>query len=68
MKIVNNNVYNSPVFFFNICEDRRKKPVKRLEYAAHLKFEFVTYKKDGTECVIVTKFFPQICEVYTTKN
>jgi hypothetical protein len=52
----------------NICLDRRKKPVKRFEYVAYLKFEFVTNKKDETECVIATYFLPQICEVYTTKK
>jgi hypothetical protein len=56
------------VICINICLDRRKKPVKRLEYVAYLKFEFVTHKKDETECVIVTNFLPQIREVYTSKN
>jgi hypothetical protein len=56
------------VICFNICLDRRKEPVKRLECVVCLKFEFVTDKKDKTECVIVNKFLSQICEVYTTKN
>jgi len=34
------------VICFNICLDRQKEPVKRLEYVACLKFEFVTGKKD----------------------
>ena len=56
------------VIFINICLDIQKKPVKRLEYVTYLNFEFLIYKKDETECVNVTKFLPQISEVYTTKN
>ena len=56
------------VICFNICLGGRKKPVKRLEYVAYLEFGFVINKKDESECVIVTKLLPQICEVYTTKN
>ena len=56
------------VICINICLDRRKKLVKRLEYVAYLECGFVTNKKDEIGRVIATEFLPQICEVYTTKN
>jgi hypothetical protein len=48
------------IICFNIGLDKRNKPVKRLEYVAYLKFEFVTNKKDEVERVIATKFLSQI--------